>query len=144
MNIRHRNLAAVKITPPGVSGLVQRQRLFDLVDKERNKPIVYVSAPAGSGKTTLIASYLDYHKLQCIWYQCDGGDSDLATFFYYMGRAAKKANPRKKKILPLLTPEYLQGIPAFTRRYFEELYSRLTPPRSPLFAKEGGGGSYCP
>jgi hypothetical protein len=27
-----------------------------------------------------------------------------------------------------LTPEYLQDIPTFTKRYFEKLYSRLKPP----------------
>jgi LuxR family maltose regulon positive regulatory protein len=42
-----------------------------------------------------------------------------------MGLAAKKAAPHQRKSLPLLTPEYLLGIPTFTHRYFEELYSRL-------------------
>lgn len=87
-----------------------------------------MDAQAGSGKTTLIASYLDARKLPCIWYQVDAGDGDIASFFYYMGLAGKKAAPRYKKPLPLLTPEYLQGIPVFTRRYFEELFHRLKPP----------------
>jgi LuxR family maltose regulon positive regulatory protein len=42
-----------------------------------------------------------------------------------MGLAAKKAAPHQRKSLPLLTPEYLLGIPTFTHRYFEELYSLL-------------------
>jgi DNA-binding SARP family transcriptional activator len=45
-----------------------------------------------------------------------------------MGMAARKAAPRYKKALPLLTQEYLMGIPVFTRRYFEELFRRLKPP----------------
>ena len=89
------------------------------------KPVVWISSPAGSGKTTLVSSYLEARKLPCIWYQCDEGDADLATFFYYMGLAAKKVAPRYKTPLLLLTPEYVGGIPAFTRRYFEQLYSRL-------------------
>jgi ATP/maltotriose-dependent transcriptional regulator MalT len=76
----------------------------------------------------LVNSYLKACGLPCIWYQVDEGDSDIATFFYYMGLAAKKAAPRKRKPLPLLTPEYMMGVPAFTRRYFEELFSRLKPP----------------
>ena len=114
-----------KITQPKAQNTIQRQRLFILLDKAAQKPITWVYSPAGSGKTTLISSYLDSRKLPCLWYQCDEGDSDLATFFYYMGLAAKKAAPRYKKPLPLLTPEYLTGIPAFTKRYFEKLYSRL-------------------
>ena len=117
---------SAKITRPTLSGPVQRERLFTLLDGRKNKPITWVSAPGGSGKSTLVASYLDARKLPCIWYQCDEGDADLATFFYYMGLAAKKAAPRFRKPLPLLTSEYLAGIPVFTRRYFEQLYSRVT------------------
>ena len=47
-----------------------------------------------------------------------------------MGLAGRKAAPRFKKPLPLLTPEYLLGIPTFTRRYFEELFLRLSSSRS--------------
>jgi ATP/maltotriose-dependent transcriptional regulator MalT len=115
-----------KITRPDVSGIVTRKRLFRLLDNYKNKPITWVSAPAGSGKTTLIASYLETRKIPCLWYRCDAGDSDIATFFYYMGLAAKKASPRRKKPMPLLTPEYLLGIPTFTKRYFEELYERIS------------------
>ncbi len=131
-----------KITPPKISNIVRRERLFKILNKERNSPVLWITAPAGSGKTTLIASYIAACKLKCVWYQIDEGDADISTFFYYMGLAAKKANPYKKRPLPLLTPEYLQGIPAFTRRYFEELYSRLTPqlPPSPSLIKRGSKG----
>ncbi|MBI5591013.1 MAG: AAA family ATPase [Deltaproteobacteria bacterium] len=116
---------SAKITRPNLSGVVQRERLFSLFDDNMDKPVLWVSSPAGSGKTTLVSSYLDARKTPCIWYQCDEGDADPATFFYYMGLAAKKAAPKHKKPLPLLTPEYLAGVHTFTRRYFENLFSRL-------------------
>jgi ATP/maltotriose-dependent transcriptional regulator MalT/DNA-binding SARP family transcriptional activator len=99
----------------------------------RKYPVIWVSGPAGSGKTTLISSYIETRKIPCFWYQVDEGDADPATFFYYMGQAAKKASPRKKKSLPLLTPEYLQGIPTFTHRYFENLSDRLKIPSILVF-----------
>jgi ATP/maltotriose-dependent transcriptional regulator MalT/DNA-binding SARP family transcriptional activator len=117
----------VKITRPSLSGGIKRKRLFSLLDAKMEKPVVWISSPAGSGKTMLISSYLESGKRPCIWYRCDERDSDLPTFFYYMGLAAKKAAPKDKSLLPLLTPEYHAGIPAFTRRYFEKLYSRLIP-----------------
>ncbi|MBI5848146.1 MAG: tetratricopeptide repeat protein [Nitrospirae bacterium] len=117
-----------KITRPKLSGIFGRDRLFRLIDKGRNRPVVWIAAQAGSGKTTLVASYLDSRKLPCLWYQMDEGDGDIASFFYYMGMAAKKAAPRHRKPLPLLTSEYLMGIPVFTRHYFEELFCRLKSP----------------
>jgi ATP/maltotriose-dependent transcriptional regulator MalT/DNA-binding SARP family transcriptional activator len=117
-----------KISPPLLQETFPRRRLFRLLDEAAKKPVVWLSAPAGSGKTTLIASWLDYRKLTCLWYQIDQSDADIATFFYYMGLAAKRAFPRSRKSLPLLTPEYLQGLPVFSRRYFDILYGKLKTP----------------
>jgi hypothetical protein len=140
---RQKPLSIAKITRPKLSVLLERKRLFKLLDSAGKKPIIWLSAPAGSGKTTLVASYLDRRGGACprpkratrriappkstaIWYSVDAGDTDIASFFYYMGIAAKKAAPRYKKTLPLLTPEYLAGIPTFTRRWFENLFGRLS------------------
>jgi DNA-binding SARP family transcriptional activator len=118
----------VKISRPRPKDIYLRRRLFKQLDRMRRFPVTWVSAPAGSGKTTLISSYIEHRKIPCLWYQLDQGDADLATFFYYLGQAAKKAAPRKRKPLPLLTPEYSLGIPTFTLRYFEELCSRFKAP----------------
>lgn len=127
-----------KITRPTVSDILQRERLFLTLDEARSGSVTWLCAPAGSGKTTLAASWLDSRKLPCLWYQVDEGDGDLATFFYYMGLAGKKAAPKHKKPLPLLTPEYLLGIPAFTRRYFEDLYNRLIGRGDPMWSPKKG------
>jgi LuxR family transcriptional regulator, maltose regulon positive regulatory protein len=117
-----------KITHPKTAGLLHRERLFRLLDEYGDIPVTWISAPAGSGKTSLVASYLADRKLKSIWYRVDERDGDIAAFFYYMGLAAKKAAPRKRSPLPLLTPECLLGIQTFILRYFESLYSRLKPP----------------
>lgn len=120
-----RYAAIAKITMPDTSGVLRRKRLFHLLDEGRKRPVTWICGPPGSGKSTLVSSYIASRKLPCLWYQVDEGDADISTFFYYMGIAAKRAAPRSKKSLPLLTPEYLAGIPTFTKRYFEELYGRL-------------------
>ena len=117
-----------KITRPALTGILPRERLFKNLNSCRDKPVIWINGPPGSGKTTLIASYLDYKKIPCLWYQVDEGDDDISTFFYYTGLAAKKAAPLKRKSLPLLTPEYMLGLPTFTLRYFEDLFSRLELP----------------
>jgi len=117
-----------KITPPVLPKVVPRKRLFSLLDQKEHYQVTWISGMAGSGKTTLVASYLDARNIPCLWYQIDEGDGDIATFFYYLGRAAKRASPRKRKPLPLLTPEYFMGVSVFAQRYFENLCTRLTSP----------------
>ena len=117
-----------KITRPVLADILQRKRLFRELDSGLKRPVVWVSGPGGSGKTTLVTSYLDSRRLPCLWYQIDSGDADISTFFYYMGLAARKAAPRKRSTLPLLTPEYLPSLDTFTMRYFEKLCNKLTTP----------------
>lgn len=119
--------AIAKITRPSYSGVCLRKRLFARMDKGRKSPCVWISGLPGAGKTILASSYIETRKLRCLWYQADSGDADPATFFYYLSQAAAKAAPGRKKPLPLFTPEYAHGITVFSKRFFEELYSRLEP-----------------
>lgn len=117
-----------KITKPRLQKVLPRHRLFGLLDQNWSYPAIWISGPGGSGKTTLVSSYIDHHTLPCLWYQIDESDSDIATFFYYMGLAEKKMACRKTKDLPLLPPEHAKGLAGFTRRYFEELFNRFKKP----------------
>jgi len=117
-----------KITCPASTGYFPRHRLYRLLDKARKTPVLWITGPPGCGKTALISSYVESRRLPCIWYKVDEADADLSTFFYYLGLAAAKAAPRKKKRLPLLTPERMPGLSVFSQRYFEELSSLLPVP----------------
>ena len=122
-----------KVIRPILTEILPRNRLFSLLDQIRDHPVIWVSGPAGCGKTTLVNSYLEARKIPCLWYEVDEGDADLATFFYYLGQAAKRAAPRKRSPLPILIPEYLQGIQAFTTRFFEKLYEKVHIPGCIVF-----------
>ena len=118
-----------KITAPSLpAGIMQRERLFHFLEQCRRKPVVWISGPGGSGKTTLVSSYLEARKLPALWYQVDQRDADPATFFYYLGQAFAQSAPAGHEPLPLLTPEYLPGIRTFTRRYFDLLFRQLPVP----------------
>ena len=126
--MKYKQASINKITPPALPKVIPRKRLFRLLDQKEHYQVTWVSGIAGSGKTTLVASYLNYRNFPCLWYQMDEGDSDISTFFYYLGLAAKKASPRKRKPLPHLTPEYFPGVSVFAQPFFENLCARLSPP----------------
>src|SRR3990172_6840898 len=77
-----RSCSIAKITFPKLPKVIYRQRLYRLLDEGRKKAVVWIAGPGGSGKTTLIASYLKARGLPALWYQIDDGDADLSTFFY--------------------------------------------------------------
>jgi LuxR family maltose regulon positive regulatory protein len=131
--MQRRQASINKITPPELPEVVLRERLFKLLDRKKQHKVTWISGMAGSGKTTLIASYIAHRNHSCLWYRMDEGDGDFSTFFHYLGLAAKKVTPRSRKPLPILTPEYFLGISVFSQRYFENLSARLPAPSFIVF-----------
>ncbi len=123
------NALLAKIARPQASGILQRERLFRILDQILGSPSsLWITGPPGSGKTALAASYLESRRLRSIWYQVDDRDADISTLFYYLGLAVHREAPRHRTPLPYLIPQYLPGLPAFARRYFEAFFTRLKPP----------------
>jgi LuxR family transcriptional regulator, maltose regulon positive regulatory protein len=121
-----------KVASPRLRRVIPRERLFRRLDSLADYPITWISSPAGSGKTTLIASYIQARNIPALWYRVDDGDSDVGTFFYYMAEAAK-ALKRKKQPLPLFAPDFRAGIDAFTRHYFTALIAKMPIPGMLVF-----------
>jgi hypothetical protein len=86
-------MALAKTTRPTQAAILVRPRLVRRLDLARRKPVTWVWAPPGAGKTTLVANYLAARKTRGLWYQVDEGDADVTTFFYYLGLAAPPAAP---------------------------------------------------
>ena len=90
------NLAATRLRPPGLpSRLVERRRLDDVLDDAVGHalPLVLVSAPAGSGKSTLVAAWAAARTEPVAWLQLEEADADAARFWRSVVAAIGRALP---------------------------------------------------
>jgi ATP/maltotriose-dependent transcriptional regulator MalT/DNA-binding SARP family transcriptional activator len=117
-----------KIAPPQLREPYVRKRLMRLLDGASERPIIWVGGPAGSGKTTLVANWLEAGERPCVWYQVDDEDSDVASIFYYLGLAAGRLG---RASLPAYRPDPPGALAAFARRFFAALFAAV-PPRTTL------------
>jgi LuxR family maltose regulon positive regulatory protein len=122
-----------KLTRPKLHDVLSRPRLFGVLDEAAIRPIVWVCAPPGAGKTTLVANYLEARGLRHLWYQCDVGDADTATFVHYMRIAAHELAGKAADALPLFGVDPQQDLAKFARGFFRDLFSALPHPCAVVF-----------
>jgi LuxR family maltose regulon positive regulatory protein len=90
------NLAATKLRPPAPPPrLVDRVRLDAVLDEAdaAELPLVLVSAPAGSGKSTLVAGWAAARSRAVAWLQLDEADADPARFWVSVTAAIAGVEP---------------------------------------------------
>lgn len=117
-----------KITAPRLQQVLVRKQLLGKLRKARNRKIVWVAGPPGSGKTTLVRSFLAEEDLNFLWYQVDPDDNDPGTLFHYLNLAKRIQNTKVSKDLPPFLPEYQSELLKFGKRFFLALFARFRKP----------------
>src|SRR5438093_13062748 len=75
-------LLATKLHVPGPRpGFVPRPRLAQRLDEGLAQGLVLVCAPAGSGKTALLADWARSGRRPAAWLSLDDGDNDPVRFW---------------------------------------------------------------
>ncbi|MGI9598954.1 MAG: AAA family ATPase, partial [Acidimicrobiales bacterium] len=69
-----------------MDGLIRRGRLIELLElgTDRRPAVSLLCAPAGSGKTTVLTSYLEEKATGAAWLQLDKRDNDPARFWVHL------------------------------------------------------------
>jgi LuxR family transcriptional regulator, maltose regulon positive regulatory protein len=81
--------------PPCPEEHVHRAHSTDKLDRNRSRPLILVSAPAGYGKTTLVTCWLESCERLSAWLSVDENDSDLRQFMSYFVAALQTLFPEK-------------------------------------------------
>jgi LuxR family maltose regulon positive regulatory protein len=113
--------------PPGRERVVARPRLHDLLREGLARPLTLVSAPAGFGKTTLLATWLRETgaRAKAAWLTLDDDDNDPLRFVQSLAEALRAAEPglgqATLSLLGSLHPPRPRDLVALLLRDVEEL-----------------------
>jgi ATP/maltotriose-dependent transcriptional regulator MalT len=93
---------------------VQRERLHDLLRQGNMLPLTLLVAPAGWGKSTLVADWLARDQVAAGWVSLDSGDDDPKRFWRYLllaaGQAASAAGPAGLRRLDMAGSDVLRDV----------------------------------
>ncbi len=96
--------------------MVARARLFELLDAGVQGPVTLLTAPAGAGKSVLLASWARSARLPgpVAWVSLDHADSDPTRFWAYVLAALRRSGAvPAKAILRTLAPPRPDAVAAF-------------------------------
>src|SRR5262245_41437856 len=99
-------LLATKLHVPGLQqGFVPRPRLVRALEDGLARRLVLVCAPAGCGKTVLLAGWAQSGSHRVAWLSLDAGDNDPARFWRHAVAALDRVRPGvSERMGPLLGP----------------------------------------
>jgi len=77
-------------------GIAPRGQLLDRLREGRSRKLTFVCAPAGFGKTTLLAQWceMDRERMPFVWVSADEADSDPVRFWNHVIAGLKAAHAR--------------------------------------------------
>src|SRR4051812_10003374 len=104
ISIENQLLATKFFVPVAPGSLISRPRLSTLLNQSLERPLTLISAPAGFGKTTLLAAWtqsLPVDNSLIAWVSLDEEDNEPRLFWTYVLTALKRQQPQI--FTPLLT-----------------------------------------
>ncbi|HEY1002195.1 MAG TPA: hypothetical protein VGD83_21400, partial [Streptosporangiaceae bacterium] len=127
-------LLLTKLHPPGPRpDFLPRPRLAARLDEALSRGLVLVCAPAGYGKTSLLASWARNSRHPVAWLSLDASDNDPARFWRHAVAALDAVYPGiGERVGPLLGPPAPQSFEGLVTALINELAARSGPGGVPL------------
>ena len=93
------------IPPPLRSGTVARDALLDRLTGAKATSVVGIFAPAGYGKTTLLAQSIARERRPVVWVSVDEGDNDPVVLLTHVAVAVDRVSPLTSALFALLASQ---------------------------------------
>jgi LuxR family maltose regulon positive regulatory protein len=106
---------------------IRRQRLFEMLDDVVTAPLTVVVAPAGAGKSMLLAGWVEYSALAVSWLSLDESDRDGAQFWTGLIAALEVIVPGCGDEAVLMLRRHA-ALPDVAERLLDRLIARSGPP----------------
>jgi LuxR family maltose regulon positive regulatory protein len=95
------------IPPTYQQNIIPRPRLYQQLDRGIQGPLTLITAPTGSGKTTLVGAWSRQREFPVAWVSLESEDNDPSRFWRYIIAALGKLDPtvsqdtiRQSRMLP--------------------------------------------
>ena len=113
--------------PPTRAGTVPRSALIDRLAREDSRPVVSVVAPAGYGKTTLLAQWAERNGQAFAWVSVDEADNDPKVLLSYVAAALDRVQPVGERVFEALASPVSSVPGSVVPRLGSAFWSMTTP-----------------
>ncbi|MDF1618292.1 AAA family ATPase [Petrocella sp. FN5] len=105
------NIINAKFSPTAIEkAFIQRSELLEKMTRDKDKNVIFVTAPAGYGKTTLLSQFNHMTDEKVMWYHLDVFDNEIVTFMTYLSEGiARCLGKHQEDIIPFLNERINQG-----------------------------------
>jgi len=100
--------------PPLREATLRRDRLLDWLARRIHHRVVFVTAEAGYGKTTLLADFSRRTRLRTLWYRLDEEDRNWVSLLNYLVAAGRQVEPSFAPATAAMLADLGTGGPART------------------------------
>ena len=122
------DLFAAKLLRPLLRpGTVRRSSLIERLARGDPRPIVSVVAPAGYGKTTLLAQWAERNGQAFAWVSVDEGDNDPKVLLTYVAEALDAVEPIDRRVFDALASP-VSSVPGSVVPRLGSAFSSMTSP----------------
>ena len=119
---------SIKTIRPNLRYVYFRERAFNEIDQKRDYPMIWIEGQAGSGKTTLVSSYLEKNNCNCFWYRISESDNNLVEFLYRFSSELSSFLPKTSQSLDMLSLPFQPDIKSLFKSMFSELQQNNSSP----------------